>query len=69
MIKTLALFSSVDGQTRKICQRIGEHIKSDHDVTLIDIHGVTSVDLADYEKVILAGAFAMVNIDQILSAF
>ena len=56
MIKTLALFSSVDGQTRKICQRIGEHIKSDHDVTLIDIHGVTSVDLADYEKVILGGS-------------
>ena len=56
MIKTLALFSSVDGQTRTICQRIGEHIKSDHDVTLIDIHRVTSVDLADYEKVILGGS-------------
>jgi len=56
MIKTLALYSSVDGQTKKICQRIGEHIKSEHDVTLIDIHGTESVDLADYEKVILGGS-------------
>lgn len=56
MIKTLALYSSVDGQTKRICQRIGEHIKSDHDVILIDIYNATTVDLANYEKVILGGS-------------
>ena len=56
MIKTLALYSSVDGQTKRICQRIGEYIKSDHDVILIDIYNATTLDLANYEKVILGGS-------------
>ncbi|KEO75832.1 menaquinone-dependent protoporphyrinogen IX dehydrogenase [Anditalea andensis] len=56
MIKTIIIFSSVEGQTKKICLYIKDIlIQSNHLVDLVSVDDVTS-NLETYEKIVLASS-------------
>lgn len=54
MAKLLIIYSSTDGQTRRICERLREVIASaDHDVELIAIDERPDLPLADYDRIVI----------------
>ncbi|QYK04518.1 menaquinone-dependent protoporphyrinogen IX dehydrogenase [Shewanella zhangzhouensis] len=55
MSKTLILFSTVHGQTRKICDRIAEVMRGlDHEVTLMPLEQAPSLE--GFDKVVLGAS-------------
>ncbi|MEI6893859.1 MAG: menaquinone-dependent protoporphyrinogen IX dehydrogenase [Colwellia sp.] len=63
MIKTLIIFSSTNGQTRKICSRLQHVIERtqgngshEHRVTLIAIDLVNTVDLNAFDKIVIGAS-------------
>ena len=55
MINRLLIFSSVDGHTKKICNRIKSTLKNSI-TTLIDINEVTNVDIKSYDQIIIGAS-------------
>lgn len=54
--KTAIIYSSVDGQTRKICERLCSLLsRHNHDVELISVHDL-SVDIRLFQKIIIASS-------------
>lgn len=54
MANILILYSSTDGQTRKICQRLQQVIEQQaHRVSLISVEDAPDTDIAPFDKVVL----------------
>jgi len=66
-IKTLVLYSSVDGQTVKIINRIIELIEGE--ATLINIDDNPEVDFSLYDKVLIGGSIRYGNFRKNLLTF
>ena len=56
MKKTLILFSSVDGQTEKICSKIYSEIKKNDDVKIISIEESKLIDINNFDKIIIGAS-------------
>lgn len=59
-IKTLVIYSTVDGQTLKIIHRIKELI--DGDVTLINLDEQHECDVSEYDKVLIGASIRYGNL-------
>jgi menaquinone-dependent protoporphyrinogen oxidase len=68
VIKTLFLYSTREGQTKKILQFIADKL-SDHDCDFVDIHLYPSVDLSHYDKVIVAASIRYGKFNKLLYQF
>jgi len=57
MARILIIYSTTDGHTRKICQRLGRVIEQEgHRVTLMSIDDEPDVDLNPFDKVVLGAS-------------
>jgi menaquinone-dependent protoporphyrinogen oxidase len=57
MSSILIIYSTTDGQTLKICQRLQRLIESYGDtVTLVDINNVPGVELSAYDKIVIGAS-------------
>ncbi|MCP4271274.1 MAG: menaquinone-dependent protoporphyrinogen IX dehydrogenase [Gammaproteobacteria bacterium] len=57
MVKTLILYSTTDGHTREICQRLQQIIEKDHlQVTLLSVDDESSINLNTFDKIIIGAS-------------
>lgn len=57
MVKTLILYSTTDGHTRDICQKIQSVAEEQgHQVTLLSIDDATHVDPAQFDKIVIGAS-------------
>ena len=57
MAKILIIYSTTDGHTRKICQRLQQNIETDEDqVVLSSIEESSVVDLEAYDKIVIGAS-------------
>jgi menaquinone-dependent protoporphyrinogen oxidase len=57
MTKILILYSSTDGHTRKICNRLQQVIEQlGHQVTLVSIENESQVDLHAFDKIVIGAS-------------
>jgi len=57
MTKILILYSTTDGHTRKICQRLKQVIEQQaQQVTLMPIEGKSNVDIKSFDKIVLGAS-------------
>lgn len=57
MAAILIVYSTTDGHTRKICQRLRELIEADGElVTLMPVEEAVGADLASFEKVVIGAS-------------
>lgn len=57
MAKILIIYSSTDGQTRKICARLQKVIEQQaHQVTVLPIQDASSVDMAAFDKIVIGAS-------------
>jgi menaquinone-dependent protoporphyrinogen oxidase len=66
--KTLFLYSTREGQTKKILEFMVERLP-DHECDLIDIHTCVSVDLSSYDKVLIAASIRYGKFNKLLYQF
>ena len=53
----LLLYSTVDGHTRKICERIGEVLRTaGHEVAVMRLEEVDSIKLSDYGTIVIGAS-------------
>lgn len=56
-MNTLLIYSTVDGHTLRICQRLQARLESaGHRVTLVALEGSASLDLAAFDKVVIGAS-------------
>ena len=53
MTKLLMIYSSTDGQTKKICERIIESLINKSSVNLVSINDALNLNMENYEKIII----------------
>ncbi|MEW6330002.1 MAG: menaquinone-dependent protoporphyrinogen IX dehydrogenase [Pseudomonadota bacterium] len=57
MASILIIYSTVDGQTRKICQRLQQVIEREgHRVELISVHEADSAELKRFDKIVIGAS-------------
>ncbi len=56
MSKILIIYSTTDGQTKRICQRLMEFSNTTNDINLFPIEETEMIDLQSYEKIILGAS-------------
>jgi menaquinone-dependent protoporphyrinogen oxidase len=57
MAKILIIYSTADGHTREICQRMMQVIEQqDHRVSLISIDDESTVDIKEFDKIVLGSS-------------
>ena len=56
MQKKLILYSSTDGQTLKICERIKTSFPSDLEIDIVSLQDIKSVELNNYDLIILGAS-------------
>ena len=57
MASILILYSTVDGHTRKICQRLQQVIEQqNHRVTLASVNEAAEVDLKSFDKIVIGAS-------------
>jgi menaquinone-dependent protoporphyrinogen oxidase len=57
VLRTLLVFSTVDGQTLKICQRIQQLLESrDHQVTLVSVEEALGMDCGTFDKIVIGAS-------------
>ena len=57
MAKILIIYSSADGQTRKICHKMQEVIEQQgHQVKMVSIQNEPQVDLASFDKIVIGAS-------------
>ena len=57
MAAVLIVYSTTDGHTRKICQRLRELIEADgHRVTLVSVEEAGAADLAPFDKIVVGAS-------------
>ncbi|NOH81461.1 menaquinone-dependent protoporphyrinogen IX dehydrogenase [Vibrio sp. RE86] len=68
MAKALLLYSTREGQTKKILQFIEKRL-SDYECDYIDLHSVESVDLNQYDKVLIGASIRYGHLNKKLYKF
>ncbi|MFT6985216.1 MAG: menaquinone-dependent protoporphyrinogen oxidase [Psychromonas sp.] len=66
-IKTLVLYSSVDGQTLKIIERITAQIEDE--ITLFNVEQPVDIDFSEYDKVLIGASIRYGNFRKSLLKF
>lgn len=57
MAKILLIYSTTDGQTRKICEKLQQVIEQQaHEVTVVSIQDEPSIDVSVFDKVIIGAS-------------
>ena len=56
MKKIVIIYSTTDGQTKKICDRILDFSKRKSGITLLAIENASQIDLALYSKIIIGAS-------------
>ena len=56
MSRILIIYSTTDGHTEKICQRLCQVVEQQHQVTLISIDDEPNLDLESFDKIILGAS-------------
>ena len=56
MKKTLIIYSTTDGQTKRICDRISDFSKRKSEITLCGIENASEIDLAQYSKIVIGAS-------------
>ncbi len=56
MKKTLIIYSTTDGQTKRICDRIIEFSKNKSEINLCEIENAPSIDLDHYRKIVIGAS-------------
>ena len=57
MAKILIIYSTTDGQTRKICHRLQQVIeRQTHRVTVISVEDAPHIDLTDFDKIVIGAS-------------
>ena len=56
MTKLLMIYSSTDGQTKKICERIIESLINKSSVNLVSINDALNLNMENYEKIIIGAS-------------
>ena len=56
MTKSLIIYSSTDGQTKKICERIIENLIKKSSVNLVSINEALNLNIENYEKIIIGAS-------------
>ena len=56
MKKTFIIYSTTDGQTKRICDRIIEFSKNKSEITLCGIENAPEIDLAQYSKIVIGAS-------------
>ena len=56
MSKTLIIYSSTDGHTKNICERIINFSNDQNAVKTVSLNEVTKVDISEYEKIIIGAS-------------
>ncbi len=52
----LIIYSSTDGHTKKICERIKEYFKSAKPAKLVSLNDVASIDLSSFETIVIGAS-------------
>ncbi|WP_038175761.1 menaquinone-dependent protoporphyrinogen IX dehydrogenase [Vibrio pacinii] len=68
MAKALFLYSTREGQTKKIFQHISEQMK-EFDCEMIDLHSVESVDFSQYQRVLIGASIRYGHLNKKLYQF
>lgn len=69
VVNILIIYSSNDGQTKKICSRISKVLENEHNSDLITISDVDNYDINDYHAVILGAAVRYGKHSRLVSEF
>ncbi len=56
MKKTLIIYSTTDGQTKRICDRIIDFSKRKSEITLSRIENAPEIDLTQYSKIVIGAS-------------
>ena len=56
MAKILIIYSTTDGHTRSICERLQKAVAEHHDVTLAAMAEEPGIDLAPFDKVVIGAS-------------
>ena len=56
MYDTLIIYSSTDGHTKTICERISNFLNSGNQIKLISLDETTNFDLSDFNKIIIGAS-------------
>ena len=56
MNKILIIYSTTDGQTKRICERITDFSKGKSDITLCEIENAPEIDLAPYTQIVIGAS-------------
>ena len=56
MFGNLIIYSSTDGHTKKICERISNFLKDKDQVKLVSIDEVTKLDLSNFKQIIIGAS-------------
>ena len=56
MQKTVIIYSTTDGQTKRICEQLVRQIESQTSVKLCSINEATKIDLESCEKIIIGAS-------------
>ncbi|MZI93855.1 menaquinone-dependent protoporphyrinogen IX dehydrogenase [Vibrio sp. CAIM 722] len=68
MLKILYLYSSREGQTKKIINTIAEQV-SEHEYEIIDLHKVETLDFSIYDKVLIGASIRYGHLNKKLYQF
>jgi len=70
MIKILIIYSTTDGHTRKICSRLKQLIENpDSQVTVVDIENGNTIDLNEFDKVVIGASIRYGKHSQLVYEF
>ncbi|MCX7100067.1 MAG: menaquinone-dependent protoporphyrinogen IX dehydrogenase [Methylobacter sp.] len=56
MKNILIVYSTTDGQTKKICQHLQSVIEQQHQVQLLSVREAIDTDLSDFDKIVLGAS-------------
>ena len=56
MTKSLIIYSSTDGQTKKICEKVMESVIKKSSVSLVSINEALNLNMENYEKIIIGAS-------------
>ena len=56
MNSTLIIFSTTDGQTKSICNRIASIIENNNLVNIININDVADINLSSFDQIIIGAS-------------
>ena len=69
MTKSLIIYSSTDGQTKKICERIMETVINKSAVNLVSINEALDLNMENYQKIIIGASIRYGKYDSLVLKF